>query len=161
MLKIPKHITFRIGIAVASIALTGSLILGVAVNAAFMNSYAPLSNSERQAASLLSTSYCIPVVVGLLVMLPQNFKWVRWIGSLIIFGVAPVSLVALLISGFIAVPSEELFWMLCYLAFAVGYWLYLRPVRGSDISEPIDLRGEQGGDGDAEEAVCERRMEFL
>jgi len=86
-----------------------------------MASYAPLSSSERQAALLLSTAFCIPMMVGLFVVLPQRKKWLRLIGSVIVFALALCSLLALLIFRYIAVPSEELFWMLCWLAVAVGY----------------------------------------
>lgn len=135
MRHILRHTAFRIGVAVASLALTVSMLLGVAVNIAFMVPYAPLSHSELQLFLLMATACCVPLLVGIFVVLPQSRKWVRAMGSFIVFGVSPIMVVLLLVSGCIGSTSEEFFWILCWLATAVGYWLAQKPFQTS--SAPV------------------------
>jgi hypothetical protein len=127
MRRILRHTAFRICVAIASLALTVSLLLGVADNIALMTPYARLSQSERQVFFVTAAAFCLPLLMGIFVVLPQGRTWVRATGYLIIFGASPIAAFLLLWSGCIGFPSEEFFWSLCWLATAIGYWLALRP----------------------------------
>lgn len=121
-----RHIAFRIGIAVASAALTVSLLLGIAVNLAFMQPYAPLSHSENLAASVMAAAFSIPTLFGVVMLVPQSRTWVRWVGATVVFVAAPGLLTALLVSGYVETFSEEFYWILLWMFVAILYWAMLR-----------------------------------
>lgn len=121
-----RHIAFRIGIAVASAALTVSLLLGIAVNLAFMQPYAPLSHSENLAASVMAAAFSIPTLFGVVMLFPQSRTWVRWVGATVVFVAAPGLLTALLVSGYVETFSEEFYWILLWMFVAILYWAMLR-----------------------------------
>ena len=139
-----RHIAFRIGIAVASAALTVSLLLGIAVNIAFMQPYAPLSRSENLAASVMVAAFFIPMLFGVAILLPQSRKWVRWIGALVVFVVAPGFLVALLNAGYLETFSEEFYWILLWMFVVVVYWFTLHPLQIIPLGTVANKEGESG-----------------
>ena len=123
-----RHIAFRIGIAVVSAALTVSLLLGIAVNMAFMQPYAPLSRSENLAASVMAAAFSLPTLFGVVMLLPQSRTWVRWVGASVVFVAVPGFLTALLGSGYVDSFSEEFYWIILWIFAAIVYWAILRPL---------------------------------
>jgi len=124
-----RHIAFRIGVAVASAALTVSLLIGIAINIAFMQSYSPLARSENLAATVMAAAFSIPMLFGVAILLPQSRKRVRWAGASVVFVAAPGFLVALLATGYVETFCEEFYWILLWMFVVIVYWYLLRPLR--------------------------------
>lgn len=138
-----SHIAFRVGIAVASVALTVSLLLGIAVNIAFMQPYAPLSRSENLAASVMGAAFLIPMLFGVVILLPQSKTWVRWAGDLVVYVAAAGFFAALLVSGYVETFGEEFYWILLWMIVSIVYWNILRPSQMISVAHLIDQDGEQ------------------
>lgn len=126
--SVARHIAFRIGVVVASAALTASLLLGIAINIAFMQPYGPLSRSENLAAMVIAAVFSIPMLLGVIILLPQNRKWVRLVEAFVVFVAAPGILASLLVTGYIETFSEEFFWILLWMFAIAAYWLLIRPL---------------------------------
>lgn len=138
-----RHIAFRIGIFIASVVLTVSLILGILLSIAFMRAGSPLSRSEIIAVSVMSSAYSLPTIFGATIMLPQSRKWVRWIEASVIFVAAPGFLDALLNAGYIETLSEEFYWILLWMFVAIVYWFLLSPHHAISLDTQTNKEGEQ------------------
>ncbi len=90
-----------------------------------MSAYSPLSAAERRQVTILSAVMLIPLAVGVLAIIGPRHKWVRYLGSLLVYIISPLCLIALLFSGIVPARSEEAFWMSLYVIVAAGYWLIL------------------------------------
>ena len=120
--QITSHSAFRVAVAAATLVLTGSLLLGLAINSGLMAAYAPLSRAEHLQSRLLVIAFTIPLLVGLLGVLPHRRAWSRVLGRALVYIVSPILLATLLISRCISLPSEEFFWVMSWMLFAIGYW---------------------------------------
>ena len=138
-----RHIAFRVGVAVASAALTISLLLGIALSIAFMRQYAPLSRTENLTASIMAAAYSIPMLFGVVILLPQSRMWVRYVGALIVFVAAPGFFCALLVSGYVKTFSEEFYWILLWWLAVIFYWVSLRPLQIMSLGTGAIEEGEQ------------------
>lgn len=102
---------------------------------------------------VVTMAYSIPILFGVAILLPQSSVWVRWLGASIVFVLAPSFLVALLVSGYVTIGSEEQNWMVLWMLAAIAYWFLLRPIQALWPHTTSNKEGEQAGDGDAEEAA--------
>ena len=140
-----SHIAFRIGIAVASAALTVWLLLGVALRITY---HAPMSRSESLAASVMAAAFSIPTLFGVVILLPQTKAWVRWVGASVVFFAAPVFFAALrLVSSYVETFSEEFYWILLWILGAIVYWALVRPLPSMSLDTEVNKDEEQHARG--------------